>query len=306
MRKQAKPSIKLVLFLGLLLSVANCSAEPESHQEQELKAGEATGPNNAKVDAMTTSHIVKYIKQKDWTFTEQPVQIDPDEVPALLALRSDSDPEIRELTLYALNGIAGPEARNCILEALHDDDINVRSTATRFVADNYSEGDIRALHAELSGNPDEMVRESVALTLGKIGDPFSKMAVQDRSAVEVDPDAAHAMHLALVRLHDDRNRKLYAQSLQDADPATRAKAIQDFEYIQDREFVAHIAPLLHDQHPALDIGPSNKKIFIRVCDVAVNVLDKVLNHPFGFEVDEFKTYTPEELMQAVEVVRTMQ
>lgn len=255
---------------------------------------------------MTTPQIVEFIKQKDWAFTEQPVQIDPAEVPALTALCNDSDPEIRELTLYALSGIPGPEARRCILEALHDDDINVRSAATRFVVDNYSDGDVKALHTELSGNPDEMVRESVALTLGKIGDPFSKMAVEDRSAIEIDPDAAHAMHLALVRLKDDKNRKLYAQSLRDADPAIRAKAIQDFEYIQDREFVAHIAPLLHDQHPALDIGPSNKKIFIRVCDVAVNVLDKVLNHPFGFEVDEFKTYTPEELMQAVEVVESTQ
>jgi len=295
-----------MLFLGLFLSVTSCSAEPESHEEQELKAGESARPKTAKVDAMTTSQIVEFIKQKDWTFTEQPAQIDPAEVPALMALCNDSDPEIRELTLYALSGIPGSEARSCILEALHDDDINVRSAATQFVADNYSGGDLKALHAELSGNPDEMVRESVALTLGKIGDPFSKMAVQDRAAVEVDPDAAHAMHLALVRLQDDKNRKLYAQSLRDVDPKLRAKAIQDFEYIQDREFVAHIAPLLNDQHPALNIGPSNKKIFIRVCDVAVNVLDIVLDHPFGFEVDEFKTYTPEELMQAVEVIQSMQ
>jgi HEAT repeat protein len=306
MSKKTTLSITLVPFFGLLFSVASCSGEPAGHQEQELQAGKAADPKIAKVDAMTTSQIVEFIKQKDWAFTEQPVQIDPAEVPELIALCKDSDPEIRELTLYALSGILGPEARKCILEALHDDDINVRSAATRFLLENFSDGDIKALHAELSDNPDEMVRESVALTLGKIGDPYSKMAVQDRSAVEVDPDAAHAMHLALVRLHDDKNRMLYAQRLRDADPKIRAKAIQDFEYIQDREFVAHIAPLLNDQHPALNIGPSNKKIFIRVCDVAVNVLDKVLNHPFGFEVDEFKTYTPEELAQAAETVQGMQ
>jgi len=295
-----------VFLLVLVLSAASCAEGIDIRRERESERPREAHLYNGKTCDMTAPQIVESIKQKNWTFTEQPFQIDPDAAPAFIALCDDPDPEIRELNLFALNAIPGKKTRNCVLQALHDEDINVRSTASRFLSSNYSKADLKVLFQELSSNSDEMVRENVALTIGKIGESFAKSRVEKQAAIETDADAAHAIHLALVRLHDEDNRERYLERLRDPDPEQRVAAIQDFEYIEDRAFLKDIAPLLHDEQPGLDVGPSNQRILIRVCDVTVNVLDKVLDHPFGFEVDEFRKYGPEELLAADEVVRNMQ
>ena len=77
----------------------------------------------------------------------------------MLLLCENKDAEIRELTLYAINTIPGPEARHCIIKALSDTDINVRSAASRFLQSNYAKQDVEKLHAELSVNDDGNVLE---------------------------------------------------------------------------------------------------------------------------------------------------
>lgn len=255
---------------------------------------------------MATSQIIAQIKNKDWTFTEEATDIDPAAAPELLPLCDDEDAEIRELALFAINNIPGEEARNCIIKALRDDDINVRSTASRFLRSNYSKEDVEKLHAELSTNDDEFVRESVLLVLGLIGEPSSIKVIEKHAIVEQDAHAAHAVHLAMVRLQDDSHRRQYADRLGDDDPKKRVQALQDFEYIQDRYFLSQIVPLLSDENKGLNVGPSKSKIWLRVCDVAVNILDKVLNHPFDFEVGDVKNYTQQERIDTANIVQGIQ
>ncbi len=258
-----------------------------------------------KVRNKAMPQIIEQIKKKDWTFTEEEIHIDPSLTQTLVPLCDDEDAEIRELTLYAINSIPSELARNCIINALHDIDINVRSAASRFLRTNYSKQDVDKLHTELSVNEDEFVRESIILVLGLIGDTSSKEVIERHADAEQDANAIHAVHLAMVRLRDENHSKNYVDQLSDPDPKIRVQALEDFKYIRELGFLSYIKPLLFDKNKGKNVGPSKSKIWLRVCDVTVNVLDKVLNHPFSFEVTELKNFTSQELSDADKVIQRM-
>lgn len=291
------------LSLGCAVAISACVVHASGGEVIAPETrGSATDAIAENVELMTMSDVVEQIRNKDWTFTESGIPVDPSVVPAAVLLCDDEDAEIRELSLYALSGIKGQAARSCIINGLHDEDVNVRSTASRFIRENYSPDDISPLHQELQTNEDELVRESVLLTLGLIRDPSSRLIIKEYAGSEEDPHAAHAAKLAMVRLGVKEYKEQYAASFGDADPAVSVRALQDFEYVRDQQFLPLILPLLDDERNGLNVGPSKSKIWLRVCDVAVNVLSEVYGQPFPFEVNDLKQYTMEERRQVVGIM----
>lgn len=259
----------------------------------------ATGPKEKKrgIDMMT-AQIIESIKRKDWKIIDQKGLFTPEIGSNLLPLLEEKDPEVRELTLHCLNASGGKAARQGFLKALNDAHDMVRAAASRFLHNNYSQEDLPVFLKEVKDNADEYVREQVALILGKIGDPRAIEVLQKQYTKEIDAHAKHGMFLALVRLKDSASRQKYISMLQNPDLKERVQALKDLVYIADQSMVPYIRPLLDDLRSAVNVAPAGYTYFIRVCDVAINTLDVLLNHPFPFKVDQIKQYSPEELTQA--------
>jgi len=255
---------------------------------------------------MSADTIVELIKKKEWEETTPPTVLDSAVVPEVARLLYDQDHEVRLLALMALGDTHTPEARQGIIKALRDQNINVRSTASRLILTNHDADDLPQLAEEMAKTTDEFVREHIALAMGKIGGVNALTALMEQAKREIDLDAKHAIHVALVRLKEPDSQKRYIDRLKQDDPKLLARAVQDLEYIEDRMFLSYMVPLLDDERNALNVGPSMKKHYIRVCDVVVNVLDVVLEQPFSFGIGGMKLYSREERAEAKRLIQSMQ
>lgn len=294
--------------LALLITILGCSKKPTKTPDVEKTKAVSFHKNESdeqqrKGRMMTSNLILEAIRSKDWTITEKELSIDPVLGPKLVSILDDDDPEVRELALYALNNIGGKEVRHGILKALRDKNINVRSTASRFLMAKYDKEDLHLYLQELSTNEDELVREKIALIIGKIGDQHTIDPLKLQIEKEIDSHAQRAMYLALVKLKEKEAQDKYRNSLIQKPPKELAIALNDYIYINDHVFVPNILPLLEDTRDAVNVAPSNHVHFIRVCDVAVNILDEALEHPFSFKLEEGKRYSIEERNEVKNIIK---
>ncbi|HEY3065956.1 MAG TPA: HEAT repeat domain-containing protein [Methylomirabilota bacterium] len=245
---------------------------------------------------MTSQEVAGRVKQKDWRVLD--AAPGPDAGSAMLPLLDDPDPEVRELALHVLNVVGGPVARQGFLKALKDRGDTVRSAACRFLHVHATREDVPAILAEVTGSFDEYVREQMGLLVGKLGDANAIPTLERQLAAEPDAHARHGLSIALARLGERRARQAYLERLRADNPRQRAAALEDLLYIGDRRLVLDVLPLLDDLREAVNVAPSATRYFIRVCDVAVNVLDVLLQHPFSFKVERVRRYSAEELAEA--------
>lgn len=254
---------------------------------------------------MPPSQIVEYVKHKKWGLVEKPGLVGPDSVPALLPLLSDPDPQVRELTVHCLDLAGGPEAAQGLLKALNDRIETVGAAAVRGLAKHYTAEQIPAIRVQLGSNPNEYVREQLALLLGKTEDSSNLPFLSARRPVEKDEHARHAMALAMARLGDTASKdELRARLLQNESVPERVAALRDLPYVNDRSLLAEALPLLDDERPGLNVGPSHGPYFIRVCDVVVLVMGEMLGRVISFDLGR-RRFTPEELAQARHVLSQM-
>ncbi len=304
MSQQALQCKILALTLILLGYILVHPGYPQ-HIDQPTARTDSYSVTGKEATKMSTEQIIERITQKDQSVLDDKKQITPETASAIAELLDNEDHEVRRLVLETLDGIDSQEARRAIITGLRDKNINVRSLACRLLLTNYDKEDLPRLTRELSLNGDEMAREHVALVLGRIQNEKATKPLLLQFPKEIDLDAQHAMHLALVRLEDQNNQNEYIRRLEQTDPKQKARALKDFIYIEDRKFLVNILPLLDDDRKAINVGKSNRKMYIRVCDVAINVLDDVLNHPFDFDIFPRKLYTPEEIVNAKKVITNM-
>jgi len=306
LRKPVVLVLLALLLIGPGWPIGCTGSEENARSSPEVSAGRPREVTEKEAGKMSADTIVELIKKKEWEETTPPTELDSAIVPEVARLLDDADHEVRLLALMALGDTHTPEARRGILKALRDENINVRSTACRLILTNHDADGLTLLEQELAASTDEFVREHAALAIGKIGDPAADKALLEQAKREIDLDAQHGIHLALVRLKEPDSQKRYIDRLQQDDPKLLAGAIQDMEYIEDRMFLPYMVPLLDDERNALNVGPSAKKFYIRVCDVVVNVLNVVLQEPFSFNISRMKLYSPEERNEVKRVIQSMQ
>ncbi len=285
--------IALCCFAAVATAASGCYAQAQT-------AGPAKTARKAR--RMAPQQVADHVKKKDWSVVDNPGVIGSEAGPALLPLLNDPDPQVRELAVYSLNAAGGNAAREGLFKALHDRTDTVRSAACRFLDQRFTPEDVPALEKELSTNPDEYVRERVALMLGKAGKPAASTALTQQFAVERDEHAKRAQSLALARLGNALGRETVVARLKAEDPGQLAEALDDLVYVNDPKLLPETLPLLNDTRPAKNVGPSHGPFLIRVCDVAVNTIDAVLNHPFSFAVYQTRRYSQPELDSAKAVV----
>jgi len=247
---------------------------------------------------MPPQEVVAHVKQKDWKVIDIPGQVGPDAGDALLPLLNDPDLKVRELAVYCLDASGGKAAGQGMLKALRDPSEPVRDAAVRFLERHVTLDDVPALETEVQKNPDAYVREKVALLLGKSQQASAIPPMKTQFAREPNVRARRALSLALARLGDPTGRQAVLDRLQDKDPGQLAQAVTDLIYVGDPKLLLHTAHLLDDMRQGKNVGPSHGPIIKRVCDVVVETMDTMLNHPFSFRIELARQYSAAELGEA--------
>jgi hypothetical protein len=247
---------------------------------------------------MPPQEVVEHVKRKDWKVIDIPGQVGPDAASALLPLLDHPDLKVRELAVYCLDAGGGKDASKGLFKALHDRSETVRDAAIRFLERHVNSTDVPALEMEVQKNPDPMVRETVALLLGRSRQPDAIPPLHVQHTREPNTRTKRALALALARLGDPTGRQVVLSRLTDADPGKVAEAVTDLIYVDDPKLLVHTALLLDDMRQGKNVGPSHGPIIKRVCDVVVETMDAMLNHPFSFRVSLAGKYSPAELAEA--------
>jgi hypothetical protein len=250
---------------------------------------------------MAPNEVVENVKRKNWDLVEQPGLVGPDAVPVLLPLLNDPDTQVRELTVHCLDMAGGPAAVQGLMKALDDRVETVSAAAVRGLARHFRASEVPAMKIQMGRNPNEYVREQLALLLGKTGDPSNLESLASRKPAEKDAGARHAISLAMARLGDSDSKDELRRHLKSNSVDDRVAALGDLPYVNDRSLLVEAAPLLGDLRPGLNIGPSHGRFMIRVCDVMVVVMAEMLGNAFTFKTDR-RRFTPEELAEAKKVL----
>ena len=247
---------------------------------------------------MPPQEVVAHVKRKDWKVIDIPGQVGPDAGAALLPLLDDPDLKVRELAVYCLDQSGGKAAGQGLLKALRDPSETVRDAALRFLERHVTLEDVPALEAEVQKNPDAYVREKVGLLLGKSRQASAIPPLKAQYVREPNVRARRALSLALARLGDPTGRQAVLDRLNDKDPGQVAQAVTDLIYVDNPKLLVYTAPLLDDTRQGKNVGPSHGPIIKRVCDVVVETMDVMLNHPFSFRIELAHQYSPAELGEA--------
>ena len=246
---------------------------------------------------MSPQQVVEQVRKKERAVLESG-RIGADAGPGLVELLKDKDADVRELAVRCLDVAGGPAATTGLFQALHDPIEMTRAAAARALHTHATAGNLPLIRKELAENRLEYVREQMALLIGEVGSTVDIPILTARQVPEKDQAAKHAILLALCRLGYFPAREEFLQQLNADDPAKRVARLEDLPYIHDPKLALSVLPLLDDLRPGKNVGPSHGPYFIRVCDVAINELDKLLNHPFPFGVDFMRRYTPDEIARA--------
>lgn len=250
-----------------------------------------------------TQPIAARVTSKDWAVLERPLsEQSADEVVPLVR---HADAEVRELAVNALDKIGGAAAKEALFQALSDRSDLVRAFAARALHNHVGAGDLQAVIGQMRKHSDDYVREQMALLLGKMGDKTAVVPLQEQMKAETYPTAQHAQSLALAKLGDAVQRQAYLASLKQSDPVARAAAVEDLLYLRDRALALEARPLLNDKADARNAAPSHGHLMVRVCDITIDVLDKVLDHPFPFPIEYAKRYSESEISAADGVLRKL-
>lgn len=257
---------------------------------------------NHEAKLMSPQKIEQEIIEKNWHILEQQESFSPNAAQSIVPLLEHRDEEVRELAVHSLSRAEGPEARKGLLKALNDPDDMVRAAAARFIRSFLTASELPDLLNAISTNEDEYVREQAALTVGEIEQKSAIEALKSSFYEEKDSHARKAMSLALAKLGELQHRNAYLLRLREDNPQERTAALHDFVYLNDQNLVPEVIPLLDDKRDAENVGPSHGPYWIRVCDVAINKLDILLNHPFPFLIDRAKRYIDEEIQQTKNIL----
>ncbi len=251
---------------------------------------------------MSPQQVADLVKRNDWRVLDAPQVLTPQAGEALLPLVGDPNPQVRELAVNALSLTGGPAAKQGFYRALRDRIETVRAAAMNHLEKTYQAEDLPNLAREFTTNDHEYVRERIAIILGQSGGPGAAPYLQAQLAKEPDPDARHAISIALARLGDPGQQQAWMARFNDQNPQSRVKAIEDLKYIQDRRLLPYIAPAFDDTRIAKNVGPSHGPWYIRICDLAVLVLQAVLGQPLPFPVAETTRYDAQQLAMAKTIV----
>jgi hypothetical protein len=286
-------SLTLILAVGsacqnaALNSVATAPTPPE-------KADNSKG-----VNAM--SDLIQKVLAKDPTATLDARQAGPSAAEALINLTSNEDEVVRELALRCLFETGRQGLAPVFVKFLNDESGSVRGAAlagvSKYLDPSVSDELFRAF--DKSGERPEM-REQIALLIGRI-ESADMNELRARLKAESDPLARDGVIAAIAKLGDEHGRANFVDNLRNAKGERLKRHLDYVEYINQEWAAKALGPVLLDKSPLMrigidglpDLGPGS----LRACDIAVNLIAKILNKTFSFPVDMKTHYTDRQIQE---------
>jgi HEAT repeat protein len=244
-------------------------------------------------------NLAERVERKDWRVVRDMTGATPDTISAIGQLATSPDREVRVLAISCLDEVGGPVARAAFLNALEDREEDVRDRAVQAIEHHATEHDVERIVAHLKTHSDEFVRERLALVTGRIAGSSAVGDLKQVLEAGQPREVSEAIRLAMARLGDAESKSAVLARLESPEIDTRRKAIEDFGYLQDPPSARRLIPLLDDRRDALKAGPTPSAYYLRICDLALDVLGAVLGPTaLPFPTGQYRRYSDEELATA--------
>lgn len=226
--------------------------------------------------------------------------------PALLPLARSEDPEVRELAMWCLAEAGGPAAQEVMAQALLDGSPGVRAAAMGGLEKGLGPALAPRLLEALEKSPEPLVRRHVALFLGRIPGTGTQR-IRAAYQAEQDRSAREGELAALARLGDAEARRAFAARLEGSSGADRIRMVELAQYLAAPWLLPSLAVLLDDWTPAVRVGADGfpGPEYLRVCDVAVNLVAAVTGRAFSFEVGPRKNYPAPALAEVRDALKKL-
>lgn len=222
-------------------------------------------------------------------------------LPIINELLKHPNPYTREIAIHCCSDFQPSVAMPLNAAALSDSSVGVRSTALGYLSSYHDKSIISALLENLA-NADSLIRSGVAEILGKVGDSSHLSYLGRQYEKEVDPYVKKKIALSMAKLGDENKKQKIEQQININDSKVRFQCLRDLQYIDDKSVAKNILPALDDfgnTYLISNMGETPEK-YMRVCDLAINIIAKWYNNPFSFTVDNYTNYAESEIDEVKE------
>jgi len=247
------------------------------------------------------NELIQKVIGKDPTATLDARRIGSSAAEPLVRLTTNEDSVVRELALRCLIESGGDGLSRVFAGFLTDEYGSVRGAALAGI-NKYVDPSVLPQLVEAFDKSEDLpeMREQIALVMGRI-DSTDVSILKHRYENEKDQLAKDGIIAALSKLGDQKARVHFAQELRGA-KGDRLKRYLDYvDYIGQEWAARALAPVLHDKTPLLRIGidgvPNLGPGQLRACDIAVNLIAKILKPQLKFQVDMKTAYTDAQLLE---------
>jgi HEAT repeat protein len=227
-------------------------------------------------------------------------------IPVLEPLAANSDADVRMIALSSLNYVGDEGVVDILINALKDETPTVSVEGVRGLERYLSPSIYPKLLAVYDDVGDPTRRKDIALMLGKIeGAKIADLKQKDEN--EKDAEAKEGLLVALARLDDLQAKQEFLSRLHAAKSTELKRFLDHVEYIGKTWAIRGLEPVLSDKTDLVWIGIDGEEgpESLRACDVAVNLINKVMAPKFSFQVRGNKNYAEPELQQVRGYLNTL-
>jgi hypothetical protein len=284
---------KIVTLLPLAVMCANCGKDSASVSAKQTRSQEEL--NMAESNALEA-----LLNAQNWAAVEMAQKQGPAALPVVKRAAGAAKYQTRQIAMACAGKIGGGESARILAAGLADSDLNVRLAAANELVVNPPQEAAGAIVGRLAVEPDDRVKESLAMAAGYI--PGGATIQVLRRVAAGTGSVALTSRMALAKLGDASAREIVTAELTSPNPTARYTALAWLRYIDDKVFVAQARKLLYDKMNAQMIGPERAPRFRRVCDQAVDTLVALLKLKAPFETNLEKIYSDAEINTVAKMV----
>lgn len=252
------------------------------------------------------NNVIQRVLNKDPAAALDAKQAGPGINPDLLPLVHHSDAKVRRIALYCLDETGGPVATKAFLEAVLDEDSQVRSAALKGLHDHPPAGSRMELLRAYDRSPDGYVRQQLMLVAARASGGMDVNEIKTRYTHETDPQAREGALVALAKSNDQESRKEFVVRLHETSGKDRVRFLEYCQILQAPWLLKPLLPLLNDKDPAIRVGTDARPDLIdtlRVCDLTVNLVALISGRKFSFPINRATNYQPQQIDEVREFVR---
>lgn len=304
-------SIFAVLSFALL-QPNGCSPK-EIAQSNNIQQKQTATPkpspvrDNQKGDQNKMDLLEQKVLNKEPSAVNLAKQMGKSAFPILKPLAKHPDEVVRMIALSCLRYTSGERIEDIFINALKDESATTSVEAVIGLQPYLSP----AIYSKLLAVYDDaepVRRKDIALMLGKI-DGAKIADLKKKAEDEKDAEAKEGLMVAMAKLGDGQAREEFLSRLHSAKDQELKRFIDYVEYIGQNWAIKGLNPILDNKNPLVRIGVDNLPQlgpeYLRACDVAVNLINKLLHPKFSFTVAERKNYSDAELQQVKKFLTTL-